>query len=570
MSPVLSFRPPRLRWCDPIALLLAATLGFSACGGGGGGDTPTTPNPPTGPAVLDQPFDALGSSSRSVSLAWAAPAEAARYDIERRNSAGGEFVRIATVDAASGAYLDSGLNEGASYSYRLAKVGGVRSETPAKTATTTDDEAVITERGSPLGEFSGRTLGAAGGTLASHDGAIQVVVPAGAFAADTATETQPVENMAPEARWDALRVRLAAAPQLPLLLKLRYDEQQDDEVDTLRIAVQRPLGDWTSLPLSKVDRTTRTLEARVPPEFLAAAGSTAATGVEFHVAQYVAMTLLPREARVKVGDSIEFVPWAHVRGYETNAAGCPLLPDGSSDCVLQPVLKARQLPLTNNKPGYERYWRVNFIEGGNATLGTIAPTGNVGARYTAPARVPNPATVRVVFHTAHTASGRVLNLSANVEIWDDAFNGTLDAIDGPSSEGTTLFARAQTRWELDPATANQPVKRYKGSGNVKVWATDPDCSAINFSPDSSAIDTSSQMVALEVDERSVPFTYKLTLVTVWTSTFSATCNRGSASVPGMTAGWGWQVEGTVANDGQLIVGEQVTEDGYKLSWRLTR
>ena len=202
--------------------------------------------------------------------------------------------------------------------------------------------------------------------------------------------------MAPEARWDALRVRLAAAPRLPLVLKLRYDEQQDEEVDTLRIAVQRPLGDWTSLPLAKVDRATRTLEAKVPPEFLAAAGSTGATGVEFHVAQYVAMTLLPREARVKVGDSIEFVPWAHVRGYETNAAGCTLLPDGTSDCVLQPVLKARQLPLTNTKPGYERYWRVNFIEGGNATLGTITPTGSVGARYTAPVRVPNPATVRVV------------------------------------------------------------------------------------------------------------------------------------------------------------------------------
>lgn len=567
MQPVLSLRPFRLRWCDPVALLLAATLALTACGGGG---SDSTTNPPTGPAPLNQPFDAVGSSSRSVSLAWTPPAEAARYDIERRTGATGDFVRIATVDAASGAYLDTGLNEGASYSYRLAKVGGARSETPARTATTTDDEAVHTDLGSPLGEFTGRTLGTAGGTLASHDGAIEVVVPAGAFAGDTPTETQPVENMAPEARWDALRVRLAAAPKLPLVLKLRYDEAQDDEVDTLRIAVQRPLGDWTSLPLTSVNRTTRTLEAKVPPEFLAAAGSTAATGVEFHVAQYVAMTLLPREARVRVGDSIEFVPWAHVRGYETNAAGCPLLPDGTSDCVLQPVLKARQLPLTNTKPGYERYWRVNFIEGGNATIGTIAPTGNVGARYTAPVRVPSPSTVRVVFHTGHTASGRVLNLSANVEIWDDAFNGTLDAIDGPSSEGTTLFARAQTRWELDPATANGPVKRYKGNGTVKVWATDPDCSVISFSPDSSAIDTTSPMVTLEVDESKTPFTYKLTLVTIWQATFSATCNRGSVSVPSMPAGWGWQVEGTVANDGKLIVGEQVTEDGYKLSWRLTR
>ena len=570
MPPVFSFKPLRLGWCNPIALLLSATLTLSACGGGDGSGSPTPGNGSTDTPVLNQPFDAIGSSARTVSLAWTPPAEAARYDIERRIGASGDFVKIATVDSGSAAYLDSGLNENASYSYRLAKTGGARSETAAKTATTTNDQAVITDRGAPLGEFTGRTLGTAGGTLTAPDGVIEVLIPAGAFTADTPTEAQPVENMAPEARWNALKLRLAAAPKLPLTLKVHYNADQDDEVESLRIAVQRPLGDWTSLPTTIADRNTRTLEAKLPPEFVAAGGSTGASGVEFHVAQYVAMTLLPSEARVKVGDSIEFVPWAHVRGYETNAAGCPMLPDGSSDCVMQPVLEARKLPLTNAKPGYDRYWRVNFIEGGNATLGTISTTGSIGARYTAPAKVPSPATVRVVFHTAHTASGRVLNLSAHVEIWDDAFNGTLDAVDGPSSEGTTLFARAQSRWELDPATANQPVKRYKGSGNVKVWATDADCSAINFSPDNSAIDTSSQMVSLEVDESKTPFTYKLTLVTFWTSTFSAQCNRGSATLPGMLAGWGWQVEGTVANDGQLIVGEQITEDGYKLSWRLTR
>ena len=569
MFPILSSKPLRLGWCDPIALLLAATLALTACGGGSSGSDTGTAPVPTPPVPLNQAFDAVGSSARTVSLAWTPPAEAARYDIERR-AGNGDFARIATVDAGSGAYLDSGLQEGATYSYRLAKLGGTRSETAAKSATTTNDKVVTTERGAAIGDVVARTLGKAGGTLYAIDGWPQVLVPAGALEGDTAIETQSVENMAPEARGYALKVRMAAAPSLPLTLKVRYDEAQDDEVDALRIAVQRPAGDWTSLPLTDVDRTHRLLEARVPPEFLAAGGSTGATGVEFHVAQYVAMTLLPRQARVKVGDAIEFVPWAHVRGYETDAAGCPLLPDGSSDCVMQPLIEPRQVPLLNSKPGYQRYWRVNFTEGGNATLGTIVPSGNVGARYTAPARVPSPATVRVVFHTAHTASGRVLNLSSNVTIWDDAFNGTLDAVDGPSSEGTTLFARAQTRWELDPATANQPLKRYKGNGTVKVWATDADCSAINFSPDSSAIDTTSPLVFLEVDESQTPFTYKLTLVTFWTSTFSASCNRGNATLPGAMAGWGWSVEGTVANDGQLIVGEQVTEDGYKLSWRLAR
>lgn len=84
------------------------------------------------------------------------------------------------------------------------------------------------------------------------------------------------------------------------------------------------------------------------------------------------------------------------------------------------------------------------------------------------------------------------------------------------------------------------------------------------------IDTASPFVVLEVDQSQAPFTYRPALFTLRTSTFSASCNRGSATAPGQSTGWARDVQGTVANHGKLIVGEQVTQDGSKRSWRLTR
>lgn len=77
-------------------------------------------------------------------------------------------------------------------------------------------------------------------------------------------------------------------------------------------------------------------------------------------------------------------------------------------------------------------------------------------------------------------------------------------------------------------------------------------------------------MVLEVDQSQAPLSYKPTLFTFRTSAFSATCERGSATVPGQRAGWVRGVQRAVANHGKLIVGKQVTEHGYRLGWRLTR
>jgi hypothetical protein len=575
MHPV---RPtPAPRWRAATAAALTSLL-LAACGSGGS-DTNDSPDAPPVTPELAQPFDAVGSSASTVSLAWTPPVQPATYTIERRG-ADGRFSAVATVDARSGAFLDSGLVPGTGYAYRLASTGAggaPRSETPARNATTTDELPVVTARGAPLGELTGRTLGTAGGQLQSHDGLVTVELPPGALQADTATETQPVANTAPDGRGTGLAVRLAALPRLPLTLKLRYAPEQDDEADGLRIALQRPGGDWISLPLTSIDKTTRTLQAQVPPEILAtgtagalsAAPRAATVGIEFHVVRYLAFHLKPRTARVKVGQTLELVPYARVRGYDTEIGTCEPLPDGRRICILQPMLETRELPFTNDKPGYIRSWWVSAVKGGNATVGTIVPRGAVGAVYTAPATVPNPSTVRVLFHSLDTSTLRKVDLIALVDVWDDAWTGQFTAIDGPSIAGTTLTSVASVRWAEDAAASSGTVKVYRATGSVQATVTDDNCT-VSLAPDTAPVATDTRLVELRVDEGTSPMTYSARLITFWPALIGASCPNGSAQQWTQMAGWGWEVQGRVEADGRTIVGDDVTDDGYRLSWRFTR
>jgi hypothetical protein len=569
----LPFRPPTTprRVAALTAAVLTALL-LSACGGGDGGSPSNPGTPGAGPTPeLVQPFEAVGSSARTVSLAWTPSAETRSYAVERRRGSSGEFSTVATVDARSGAYLDSGLDADTTYSYRLSTGGATRSTTAAKAATTTQEQAVVTARGAALGEFLGRTLGTAGGQITSGDGQLSIDVPPGALAADTPTEAQPVVNTAPAGRGDAIAIRMAAAPRLPLVLKLRYAAAQDDEADGLRIAVQRPAGDWTSLPLDSIDKDTRTLQAQLPPEFLASSAVPGAASVvlEFHIVKYLAFSLKPLSARVKVGQTLELVPYARVRGYDTEIGSCVPMPDGTRNCIMQPMLEEREMPFTNEKPGYNRSWWVSAVKGGNATVGTITPKDGVGAIYRAPAQVPQPSTVRVLFHSINTSTLRQVDLVALVDIWDDAWTGTMTAIDGPSSAGTTLTSTAHVRWLPDAANSIDTLKSYRGEGQVDVAVTDDNCS-VSIAPDSAPLMTDVRLVQLQVDESRSPMTYQARLITFWMAQISASCPGASTTRTTQMAGWGWEVQGRVSADGRTIEGSDVTEDGHRLSWKFSR
>ncbi len=559
----------------------AAAFWLAGCGsdGGGGGDAGGGPAPQTGPQQAAQvPFAALGSSARTVSLAWTPAADATTYAVERRRGSEA-YARVALVDAKVGGYYDDGLDANTTYSYRLVPTGAGE-PVAEKTATTSGEQGVVTARGAALGEMAGKTLGTAGGTLNSPDGQIAVEVPAGAYASDTATEATPVANTAPDGRGPGLKLRLRAAPSKPLTLKLKYDVAQDAEADAMRIAVQKPDGAWTSLPLLSRDKTTRTLVAQLPAEFVASSRSAALSAgkqpladgdvsIEFHIVKYLAFYLAPKQALVKVKTTLDLVPYARVRGWQTEIGTCERYDDGLEVCVMQPMMETREVPFLNTKAGYTREWLVFADVGGNATYGTVTPRATVGATYRAPDVVPDPSTVTVTFASTHVASGRQMTLSALVAIWDDTWTGVMKAIDGPSDTGTSIVSTARVRWKLDSAASTAGKSIYRAEGEVEALVTDDDCTVVT-SPSTQPVSTDTRLVELEVIETTTPMTYRARLITFWPGTISASCPRASATVTSRVLGWGWDVSGVVSADGRTIEGAVVNEEGHQLSWSFTR
>lgn len=558
------------------ALALAAALGLAACGGGRDAADPAGPSAPA-PGTPER-FAAFGSSSATVSLDWAVPAGGPPVRLQRRRADGG-YDDVADRPAGPGQVVDDGLAPQTAYRYRLVTRNAPQTVLAEAEATTTDEAAVVTVAGAAQGDAVTLAVAAAGGTLSTPDSGITLVLPAGALPAGTEARLQPVANTAPDGVGPALRVRLAAAPTAALTVRARYAATQDAQADVLRIALQRTDGSWLSLPPAGIDRNTRTLQALIPAELMPllaaapAAGArqaapTAGTGlviVDFTVTQYLGFKLKPAEARVTVGDTLTLVPVARVRGYDAGIGLCETLDPGIEACVIQPILETREIPLRNTRPGFERRWYVFATEGGDATYGSITPQGPVGARYQAPAEVPAPDTVLAALHSVNTATGRTVTIASSITIVDDVWVGSLSAVYGPSSAGTTIHADALVVWRRDRASESGGKRVYRPAGDLHTWVTDDDCQ-VTVDPPTQPVSTDPRLVALEIDDSTQPPHYQLRLITFWNSLLHATCPKASSSTPGLS-GWGWEVEGQVS--GGRIEGHGLQEQA-QIAWSFAR
>ena len=65
------------------------------------------------------------------------------------------------------------------------------------TGSTTDTSVAITAVGTPIGNPVTKTIGAAGGTISSADGRIDLIIPPGALSSDVAITIQPITNECP-------------------------------------------------------------------------------------------------------------------------------------------------------------------------------------------------------------------------------------------------------------------------------------------------------------------------------------------------------------------------------------
>lgn len=402
------------------AVALAASL-FVFAREGGTATRLTAPAPQAATvASTSATFLAVGSSARTVSLGWTVRSgietdagHSDLYAIERRQGEHGGYTRIATLSAAAGGYLDSGLAPGTTYGYRLTTVGHTPRVLLSATATTSGEEPVVTGVGRAIGAATHAALGPAGGRVDSPDGRFGIELPAARLPPQSplGIVLQPVASTAPDAQGPALHVQLDALPRRPLRLHARYEAALAPLADGLRIAVQRHDGTWLSLPPGAIDKRTRTLSATLPLELLA----TSAGPVDFTVAPYLAVSLAPPELHAQADGTHRLVPWSRIRGYDLEAGSCDALAEGLDGCLVQPVMASRRVPFLNSKPGYARHWRVVPQEGGDAPSGTIAPAGEVGATFTAE-QAPGYRRVRVDFESTHERTGRSVVLSAAIDL----------------------------------------------------------------------------------------------------------------------------------------------------------
>ena len=136
---------------------------------------------------------------------------------------------------------------------------------PQPTPPPQDKAPIPTEIGEPLGDAISKTIGAGGGELATADGAIAVVVPAGAFAKDEVVSIQEISNEAHGAKGRAFRISPEGLnTPVPMTIRFKYedDELAGTTLESLRVAYQQADRTWRVYTQPTIDTNAKTLSIK--------------------------------------------------------------------------------------------------------------------------------------------------------------------------------------------------------------------------------------------------------------------------------------------------------------------
>ena len=257
------------------------------------------------------------------------------------------------------------------------------------------NDPTVTAIGIPDGPIATKTIGAAGGTVRSKDGMVDLLIPAGALSADTAISIQAGSSTAPGGTRAYLLQPEGTTFAVPVEITFHYDESDTlgSAAELLGIAFQTADRTWEIKPSPTLDTVKQTLTI---------------TSTHFSWwTIYETLVLEPPNAVVRAGRALKVI----LTNCET--------PDVTH---LFTCHDTHDFTLDN--------WSVNGKLGGNADIGTAAATYPWVANFTAPAIKPMPTTVAV--------SARVQGPSGDRRTGLLVANYTI--ADSPGWQGTIRYA----------------------------------------------------------------------------------------------------------------------------------
>jgi hypothetical protein len=327
----------------------------------------------------------------------------------------------------------------------------------------------------------------------------------------------------------------------------------DGNPENINLALQNDDGSWTVLG-SVADAATGTVTALIPPSSPFSASGvgsdhtkvSSSTGIR--VGKLRNLIFTPSSATVKPGASVAFRAYARVdienydpqqkspactsyreavRVAEAAAAAGGVdvpYPLASSACN-GPVI--RDLPFTNDKPGFTREWSLDGP-------GTLVAGASSGATYIAPGVKPSPNVARVNFTSKNLATTASVLMWAPVTITDvvKTYRGTYSA----SQEGVAMNGEVTWTLQGDGAGENEGYLLYKATAGTAIITTYfPPCSA----PGSVGIEIATMRVKpATAGSALTDVRYDAGLVS---NTGSSVCPRTPPNPPDTIPGkYGWQ------------------------------
>jgi hypothetical protein len=262
---------------------------------------------------------------------------------------------------------------------------------------------LVTPFGKPDGKETAAKIGKDGGTLASEDGRIELVIPPGALSKKTTISIQPVVNALPGARGKSYHLQPSGITfNQPVRITFHYDDKESNGNDPrLRgIAMQDEQGRWHHLPGAELDSVNKKISGKI-------------SHFSYWV-DYETVIITPPAAKVKVNKEIS-LQLTVLTPPDTDGDTAP----GEDYLPPLPLISHVIAPTAP-------VWSANAVINGNAKTGTIRSMNErLNCIYKAPAVVPdqNPVAVTAELRNVHFKIGNntftTLKVTSNILVYDE-------------------------------------------------------------------------------------------------------------------------------------------------------